>query len=74
VGLLVGLAVLVSNGVAGGSTSVTGRHGMCCGVASGLLTALKNDGAGGYDLFFEFIGRKSQQFIDRVVKESFFGS
>jgi hypothetical protein len=32
VGLLVGLVVLVSNGVAGGSTLVTGGHGMCCGV------------------------------------------
>jgi hypothetical protein len=47
---------------------------MACAVASGLSTALENDGAGGYDLFFDFIGRKSQQFIDRVVKEIFIGS
>jgi hypothetical protein len=47
---------------------------MACAVASGLLMALKNDGVGGYDLFFDFIGRKSQQFIDRVVKEIFIGS
>jgi hypothetical protein len=72
VGLLVGLAVLVLNGVTGGSTSVTAD--MACAVASGLSTALENDGAGGYDLFFDFIGRKSQQFIDRVVKEIFNGS
>jgi ABC-type xylose transport system permease subunit len=40
-----GLAVPVSNGVVGGSTSVAGGHGMCCGaVASGLLMALENDG------------------------------
>jgi hypothetical protein len=32
VGLLVGLAVLVSNGVTDGSMPVTGGHGMCCGV------------------------------------------
>jgi hypothetical protein len=47
---------------------------MACAVASGLSTALENDGAGGYDLIFDFIGRKSQQFIDWVVKEIFIGS
>jgi hypothetical protein len=47
---------------------------MACTVTSGLSTALENDGAGGYNLCFDFIGRKSQQFIDRVVKEIFIGS
>lgn len=30
-------------------------------------------GRGEYDPFFDFIGRKSQQLIDRVVKEIFIG-
>jgi hypothetical protein len=31
-GWVVGLAVLVSNGIVGESVLVTGGHGMCCGV------------------------------------------
>ena len=46
---------------------------MACAVASGLSTALENDGAGEYDPSFDFIGRKSQQLIDGVVKEIFIG-
>jgi hypothetical protein len=47
---------------------------MACAVASGLSAALENDGAVGYDPFADFIGRESQHFIGRGVKEIFIGS
>jgi hypothetical protein len=47
---------------------------MACAVASGLSSALENDGAVRYDPFVNFIGRERQQFIDWGVKEIFIGS
>jgi hypothetical protein len=42
---------------------------MACAVVSGLLMALENDGVVRYDPFV--IGRESQHFINRGVKEIF---
>jgi hypothetical protein len=42
---------------------------MACAVASGLLTALQNDGVVGYNPFVNFNRRESQQFINGSVRD-----